>query len=452
MKTKQIYTKLATAGLTAASLITPVLAADTAQAGDDNTAPIISNAPQQQTQASDRDFTDAIKDALRIYKADSDTSFVQEVSLSWREQFQIAVVQPSGPNGTHLKPGATPFNQEFRRSWVGANIKFNTGTLFHTWIRLGGLPSRDTFPNGREKKNYTYAGIFDLYLAQEIPGVKGLTVKAGKIKPLFTMEYSTPNSDIKCIERSVVGNFHDFDSNWGLEATYKPNKNFSIYAQLLANDRACNAKNASHGDAYRDGRGLKGEFGWEDKCFAIIGTEYRFGVTETGYQKVVFQYAHDFNNAYDNDPRDPGANCYGLKAKDAVAIGYVCNWDKLTVSAEIVANFETQESVGNKNIGFVLQPVYAITPHIDLVFRMAAMGGDASCRLSADRYICTQTDAPAWADRIYSFYLGANYYFSAHNPNALKLMFGAEYLTADNSGHENDYNGWEFTSAIRWNF
>ena len=450
MKTKQIYNTISTLGLSAASILTTALATEPANAGSLTAIPTATPLSEATASNSDLDFTDHIKNALKVYKADSDTEFIQEIRLNWIEQYQIAVVQPSGPNGAHLKPGADPFNQEFRRSWVGANIKFNTGTLLHTWVRLGGLPSRYTYSDGHRRSNYTYAGLFELYLAQEIPGVKGLSVKVGKIKPLFTMEYSTPSSQIKCIERSVVGNFHNLDSNWGIDITYKPNKHFSVYAQLMANDRAANAKSLTHSDAYRDGRGLKGEFGWEDKCFAILGTEYRFNVTESGYQKVVFQYAHDFNNIYDGH-RDPGANCYGLAARDALSIGYVYNWDKLTISAEIVGNYKTSGGYGEKNLGFVLQPVYALTPHIELVGRYTLMGGDGACRLAADRYICTQTNAPAWVDRINAFYLGANYYFSERNPDALKLMFGAEYLMT-RAGSSNGYCGWEFTSAIRWSF
>lgn len=435
MNTKHISSTLAATGITAASLLSlaPVQAAS-----------------DQWDIPSNPDFTDHIKNALKVYKAKSDTEFVQEVRFNWIEQYQIAVVQPNGSNGAHLKPGATPFNQEFRRSWVGANVKFNTNTLFHTWVRLGGLPSRYTYSGGHRRSNYTYAGLFELYLAQEIPGVKGLSVKVGKIKPLFTMEYSTPSSQIKCIERSVVGNFHNLDSNWGIDVTYKPNKDLTVYAQLMANDRAANAKSLTHSDGYRDGRGLKGEFGWEDKCFAILGTEYRFGVTESGYQKITFQYAHDFNNAY-NDKREPGANCYGLAAQDSLALGYVYNKNRLTVSTELVAYFETLEGNGSNSLGLVIQPVYALTPHVDLVFRYTGMIGNDACRLGADRYICTQTTADTWVNGINAFYIGANYYFSERNPDALKLMFGAEYLTAHQNGPTN-YNGWEFTSAVRWSF
>lgn len=402
--------------------------------------------------------TDAIKNALRLYKAESDSSFIQEVKLSWMEQYQIAVVQPSGSNGMHLKPGASPFNQEFRRSWVGLNVKTNTGTLFHTWMRIGGLPMRSTYVGGRTRKNYSYADIFDLYIRQDIPGVKGLSVSVGKLKPLFTMDYTEASSKLKCVERSVIGQFSGLDSNWGVDVTYKPQKNLTFYVQLLANDRANNAKSMSHSDVYRDGRGLKGEFGWEDKCYAIIGTRYRFHETADSSHEVVFQYAHDFNNVYDGH-REPGANNYGIGMKDGISVGYIYNRNRFTLMANAVAFFDVLGAEGGSNCyGLQIQPSYLITPNVELVLRYTALssldfgskGGNVA-RLGADRYICTQTTAPAWVEHLNAFYIGANFFLSAKNPDALKFMIGAEYMTTRATGNT-AYNGWEFTSAVRWSF
>ncbi len=404
--------------------------------------------------------TDAIKNALRLYKAESDSSFIQEVKLSWMEQYQIAVVQPSGGNGSILKPGASPFNQEFRRSWVGLNVKTNTGTLFHTWMRIGGLPMRSTYVGGRTRKNYSYADIFDLYIRQDIPGVDGLSVSVGKLKPLFTMDYTEASSKIKCVERSVIGQFSGLDSNWGIDVTYKPQKNLTFYVQLLANDRANNAKSMSHSDVYRDGRGLKGEFGWEDKCYAILGARYRFHETADSSHEVVFQYAHDFNNVYDGH-REPGANCYGIGMQDGISVGYIYNRNKFTLMANAVAFFDVlgAEGGGGSNCyGLQVQPSYLLTPNVELVLRYTALSsldfgnaGGNPVRLAADRYICTQTIAPAWVEHLNAFYIGANFFLSAKNPDALKFMIGAEYMTTRAWG-DTAYCGWEFTSAVRWSF
>ncbi len=398
--------------------------------------------------SSDRDWTDAVKDALTVYE--SKDTFVRKVRFAWMEQFQVAAVQPNGGNGAHLKQGASPVNQEFRRSWVGLNVDFASGTHFHTWGRIGGLPMRETYSNGRTKRNFTYTDLFDLWIQQDILPVKGLSVKVGKIKPLFTTDYSTPSSALKCLERSIVGNQYGLDSNWGLDITYAPNKQNKVYLQILANDRAAANVSMSHSDVYRDGRGLKGEFGWEDKCFAIIGASHQFKVTDHGYHQISAQYAHDFNNAY-NGRRDPGANCYGMGFQDAVSLGYDMKRDRVSFSANLVTSFESQGGHGSNNIGLQLQPIYAITPRVDLVLRYTGMMGDGACKLGADRYICTQTSAASWVDSLHAFYVGLNLYASAKNPHAAKLMFGAEYLTARKDGSD-CYNGWEFSTAARWNF
>jgi len=432
------------------------LAASVAMAGFASAAPAASAAPTTPTAtaasaAPETDWTDAIKKALVVYE-NKDT-FVRKVRFAWMEQFQVGIVQPNGSNGLHLRPGASPVNQEFRRSWVGVNIDFASGTEFHTWARIGGLPERWTYSNGHTKRNFTYTDLFDIWLKQDILPVKGLSVKAGKLKPLFTTDYSTPSSAIVCIERSILANQFAMDSNWGLDITYAPNKQNKVYLQLMANDRASASKSLTHRDVYRDGRGLKGEFGWEDKCYSIIGASHKFDVTANGYQQISGQYMHDFNNAYHNR-RKKGANCYGLGFKDALSLGYEIKQGQLTFMANLVAAFESQSSDGSKNIGLQLQPVYTVNPHVDLIFRYTGMMGDKACRLAADRYICTQNtpaSAPTWADSLHSFYFGVDLYASARNRNAAKLMFGAEYLTARAEGQD-CYNGWEFTTAARWNF
>ena len=388
------------------------------------------------------------KKAFTVY--DNKSTFVQKVRFSWLEQFQMASVQPNGSNRLHLRKSASPFNQEFRRSWIGLTVDTKSHTTFRTWFRPGGLPERETYKDGRTKRNFSYSNFFELWVKQDITPVKGLSVQVGKIKSLFTTDYITASSAIYCVERSLVSQQFSQDSNWGVDITYAPDKQNKVYAQLFANDRASATKNMDHRDVYRDGRGAKGEFGWEDKCYSIIGASHRFGESEQGYQQVSAQYMHDFNNAYHNQHK-PGANYYGLGFQDAVSLGYEVKWDRLLFISNLVAAFEQQEGKGTNNIGIQLQPVYSLTPHVDLVFRYVGMTGHGACRLAADRFITTQTKASSWVDSIHTFYFGADLYASAKDKNALKLMLGAEYTTA-RSGGSDCYNGWEFTTAVRWSF
>lgn len=399
---------------------------------------------------------DKIKDALVVYE-NKDGGLVQKVRFAWMEQYQMAVVQPCGGNGTHLKDGASPFNHEFRRSWVGVNVTLSTGTEFHTWARIGGLPYRESYSNGHTGKEYSYTDLFDIWVKQDISAVKGLSVKAGKIKPLFTTDYSTPSSQILCVERSIIGGQqYGLDSNWGVEVNYAPTKETNVYAQLMFNDRASASKSMTHSDVYRDGRGLKGEFGYEDKCFGIIGANHKFAVTEDGYHKLSAQYMHDFDNTYSHDTAR-GANYYGANVKDALSLGYEWKKGQLTLISNLVANVEMSsphEGSNGNNIGLQIQPVWALNPHCDLVLRYTGMTGHEACKLGGDRYICRQDisdDAPTWVDSIHAFYMGADFYLSAKNKHAAKLMLGAEYLHARRAG-DTTYCGWEFTSAFRWNF
>lgn len=393
------------------------------------------------------DWTDAVKRALVVY--DNPDTFVQKVSFAFRQQWQMAVVQPNGSNGLHLKDAASPYNCEFRRSWLGVNIDTATGTRFHTYMRFGGLPIRETYSGGRTKRNFSYTDLYDIYLSQKFSAVEGLSMRVGKFAHKFTSDLRESNAEIECVERSLICNQFGLDTNWGIEFEYKPNKNDVMFVQLFANDRASASKNIGHSDVYGDGKGFKGEFGWEDKCFLIIGGTHKFGVTEHGYHALSAEYMHDFNNAYHG--KQPGANNYGAGFMDALSLGYEYRRDKLTFTTNLVAAFEQQTGHGSNNIGLQLQPVYAVTPQMDLVFRYVGMTGDGACKLGGDRYICTQTTAPSWVDSIHTFYFGVDLYASPKNKHAAKLMFGAEYTTARKGGSD-CYNGWEFTTAVRMNF
>ena len=426
------------------NLAMAALAAMPVFAGD-ITAPV----PVATTTPAATDWTDTIKKALVVY--DNKDTFVQKVSFQWREQWQMAVVQPNGSNGLHLKDGASPFNSEFRRSWLGVNIDLETDTRLHAYLRIGGLPTRSTYPNnGRTKRNFTYTDFYDIYIQQKITAVDGLTMRAGKFAHKFTSDLRISNAEIMTVERSLISNQFGLDTNWGVEFDYKPDKKNHFFVQLFANDRASSSKTTSHSDVYGDGKGFKGEFGWEDKCFAIIGGTHKFNVSEHGYHAVSAEYLHDFNNAY-HGKRRPGANNYGAGFQDALSVGYEYKWDKFSVLTNVITAFEPLSATGSKNLGWEIQPVYSLTPHVDLVCRYTGMMGKGACKLGGDRYICTQTTAPAWVDSLHTFYLGANVYASAKNKHAAKIMFGAEYTTARKDGAD-IYNGWEFTTAVRWNF
>jgi hypothetical protein len=228
-----------------------------------------------------------------------------------------------------------------------------------------------------------------------------------------------------------------------------PDKNNILYMQLMANDRACGSHTPAHRDKYGRGDGFKGEFGWEDECFIILGGTHKFNVTENGYHAVSGEYMHDFSDAYHG--KKPGANNYGFGFKDALSIGYEIKHNKLTFHANAVAAFEQQNGNGSNNVGIQLQPVYSIHPNVDLVFRYTGMTGDGACKLAADRYICNQTTASSWVDSIHAFYFGVNLYASAKYKDAARLMLGAEYATARKDGKDH-YNGWEYSTAVRFNF
>ncbi len=394
---------------------------------------------------TDRDWTDDVKAALVAYE-NKDT-FVQKVWFSTIMQYQMFAVQPNGSNGQHLKEGASPYNDEFRRTWVCADVNLASDTHLFTWLRLGGLPTRRAYENGRSYRTYNYFSLMYLAFEQKIKSVRGLTVSGGKLQPFIGTENIYGGAELKCVERSYAAIQYDFDSNWGIDLTWRPNEQDMLFFQMFANDAAAYAKMPENRDRYRDGRGFKGEFGWEDKCFIVMGGSHKFGVTEGSYHELSAQYAHDFNNAY-HGRRYRGENCFGLGVKDALAIGYDYKAECFAVMTNALLNFETMDGSGSNSFGFVVRPVYSLTPHVDLVTRYTVMRGDDACRFIGDGTVLSQVDTGLYVDSLHAFYLGANYYLSARNIDAAKIMFGAEYLRAREGG-SNSYNGWTYSCAFR---
>lgn len=394
----------------------------------------------------------SLRERMTVWENES--AFVQRVRLSWMEQYQMGVVQPCGGNGRHLKPGATPFDHEFRRSWVGATADLHSGTHLSVTARIGGLPARDQAAGQGMRKDYTYADLYEVWVQQDVATLPGASVKVGKVSPLLTTDYIASAAELTCVERSLIGGpQYGLDSDWGVELSYRPTDRAWVFAQLLANDRACEDKDNEHPDAYRDGRGAKGEFGWEDKCFAIVGGEYRLPGRGDSLHILSAQYAHDFDNTY-GSASPAGANSYGLNAHDVLSLGYEWQQPRVTLITNIIANAEMRHAGAkgnNNNIGWQVQPVIHLLPRADLVLRYTGMTGRDACRLGADRYVTRRTTAPAWADSIHAFYIGTNLYLSAEDKHAAKIMLGAEYLQARRDGGT-AYAGWEFLSALRWRF
>lgn len=400
--------------------------------------------------ADTADALAALKERMTVYQ--NEETPVQRVKFSWMEQLQLAAVHPCGGNGSQLQDGASPFDADVRRSWLGADVDLKTGTHFSGIMRVGGLPHRYRYENGRTRKDYSYTDIYEIWVKQDIPRIKGLGVKLGKISPLFTTDYIQAASKIDCVERSIMGGpQYGLDSNWGAEFSYAPDDRSFLFLQLLSNDRASDDKDNGNPDVYRDGRGAKGEFGWEDKFFAVIGGDRRFAVTESGHHKLAVQYAHDFDNGYDNGTA-AGANYFGMNVKDALSLGHEWKRESLTLNTNVIANIEMRhDGRSGNNIGLQVQPVYSITPRLDLVARYLGMTGHDSVKLGADRYITRHTQALKWVDSLHALYIGANVFLSPEDKHAAKLMFGAEYLHARAQG-DTAYCGWEVTTALRWNF
>lgn len=121
--------------------------------------------------------------------------------------------------------------------------------------------------------------------------------------------------------------------------------------------------------------------------------------------------------------------------------------------AEGLAAFHLNSAEAENAYGIVLMPTYRITPHLEGVFRyQLATGSNA---IAGDAHFYTKNSTySGTADLVHGFYFEINCYLSPQNPDAMKLMLGAEYLNAhgsDTAGNKG-FTGWDLTGAVRVNF
>ncbi len=398
------------------------------------------------------DAVEELKEALVLYQ--DDESFVRKVKLGIIAQYQMAVTQPNGSNGAHLRVGASPYNDEFRRVWATMKADFASDTSLNAIWKFGGIPSMESYSNGQGVGNYSYAGLFTLYLDQKVRALDGLSVKLGKIKTLFLDEYLRSNMYIPTVERSLLYHQYLIESNWGIELHYAPTEDDYVYFQFMANDRACGSYAPTHSDGYFIGDGLEGEFGWEDKAFITAGAKHRLQGGEGSFHDISFQYTHDFNNVYDGD-RQAGANNYGAKVKDAITFGHQMRQHDFYLDTALLVNLELQKADytrgSGKSVGLSIMPRYRVSPSVELVARYAVLSGKGAVSLAGERYLVKQTTADTMVDSANSFYVGANYFFVPEDPHAVKLMMGAEYLYTRKDG-AGAYSGWTYSAALRFFF
>lgn len=365
-----------------------------------------------------------------LYKADE--GLVRRVKLNVRGQYQEAAVSPNGAN--RFRPGSGGHNAEWRRAYLGGEIRFADGWRIWNLTNVGGLEGKRAASHGAWVHRHTDWSLYELYVEKK--WTKG-RVNLGKLTPHYTPEYCLSSSAIKTVERSAMVNQVITVSNWGLWGAYEPSREEEYAAGVYLSDT---------------NRDLSREVAWSDegRVFTLLSVKRRLAARGGFRQTLSGQYVHNF--ARFRGRAVPADSDYaGPCMQDTVSLGWEASCANWSFMGNLIGGWGLEgRAKGKQAYGLIGMVSNRFAPHWEAVLRFqCSLGRDA---VKADtRYITSVTEYPAWVDRLQAVYLGLNYYVFPAVPDMMKLMLGVEY-TATSAHGAQGFDGWTIMGAARFRF
>jgi len=354
-----------------------------------------------------------LNNAVLIQGADKD--FIKEATLSGRYHWQNADI--------NADQGDDQFS-ESRRARLGAMVKLMYDIDIKGEINL--VDEDDV------SSSFDYGGIDTLYASWSLSD--NTSVSVGKMKPLFTQEYTMDSNELPVLERSLLV------------------KQLAPYKSTGVNFSGKSESWAFSGAVFS---GEKEEnIGWSSD-----GLFYNASLT------------YEFNADGDSDKKSDVASG-DLLGREFWHLDYIYNPDS-TINDALGAYehaISTGVSLERGNFGLSVDLNYAtgddalwglqVTPtlfiiedKIQLVGRYQFADTDDSGAINlSSRYENSISDLVSFSgDEYHSLYAGINYYLY---DNHLKLMTGIEFsVLKDNDNISDDvYNGWTWLSGLRISF
>ncbi len=386
MKYKQIVTALALAATTIASPAGTTSA--TSSKGKTTVEP----------QAAELDLCEKIFSLPTFYK-NKDNPIIQEIAFIGRYQGQYSAVDSDQ---------GTSNDWDHRRARLGLKVK-----LFQDFELKGEILSE--LNDGGD----FYDGITEAYLAYKPNDAFNIFV--GKVKPKFSLDWSTSSREIITLERNILINNFGIDYASGVAISGKSG-NWSYNTSVTNNDINGDGGRAEFGDL--DG-------GWS--YVANVGYDLKDSL---GVDKAIIRldYLHSEHESKDD---------LLTKFDDSLAASFSVKQGPLAVNTEVL--YGTGD--GGDMLGVYIMPSYDITKKLQVVARYTyAHSGDDAIRAQRRYERSVPLSGDGSGGEYNAGYLGLNYYFCKHN---LKLMSGLEYSTLDGGADGGDFDGWTWTTGVR---
>ncbi len=385
--------------------------AGSAQAGPAAPAPTGKDTPPAVTE---KDWCKDLWDLATLYKSDSNP-IIQEIALTGRYHGQYAMVDSDGGDAQ---------GWDHRRFRTGIKLK-----VFHDFeLKF------EEF--GDLNQNDYYSGFTDAYIAYK-PNDK-INIVVGKQKPKFSLDWTTSSKEMLTIERNIMINNLGIDYETGISIGGKSG-NWSYFAGAFYN----NVRETPTDDV---------EFGDLDGGVSFIASAAYDLKEQFGTEKAVLRgdwihMGHDAND--DLLTRFDNAFAVSLNVKQG-------QWGLITEF--LYAEGDDDVPHGGDMWGVYVMPVYDITKKLQVVARYThAASGDDALRAQnryergTDGIIHTSPYSTngGYGESYDAGYLGLNYYICGHK---LKLMTGLEYASMDGGEDGGDWEGWTWTSGLRFYF
>lgn len=399
--------------ITCTLLAATVLTAGSAMGG---TAPAVTGKGPVEPAAAEKDWCKDLWSLATLYK-NKDNPIIQELVLTGRYHGQYAYLDSDDGDAD---------GWDHRRFRLG--VKMIVLHDFELKFEEFGDLNNDDF----------YTGFTEAYLAYK-PN-DALNIILGKQKPKFSLDWSTSSREILTIERNIMINNFGPEYEPGLSIGGKSG-NWSYYAGIFNNDVGESGSNKSfeRGEAAEFGD-LNGSWtfvanaGYDLKDY--IGTEravLRFDYVHSNHDVVKDEYFRKFDNGY--------------------AASFNVKQGQMGLIAE--ALYGTGD-LGDA-WGFYILPSYDITKKLQVVARYTHGSSGDDILQAQRRYERGNDDIIQFRPVVdggngksyNAGYLGLNYYICGHK---LKLMTGFEYASMDGGRDGGDFDGWTWTSGLRFYF
>jgi phosphate-selective porin OprO/OprP len=265
-----------------------------------------------------------------------------------------------------------------------------------------------------------YSRLTDAYLAWKFSDAARLTV--GKHSAKFTLDGSISSNELLTVDRSNVAN------NFWFTEEYAPGVSLS----------GKSGKWSYNGGIFSGGRRNR-EFGDFDAGYFLLGSVGRDFADGLGVKRALLRADYVYNEP---DPESDFTRPY----EHVGALVFMLDAGKWGFSGDLVrADGFPGQSDG---VGATALPWVNLTDRLQLAGRYTFVKSDDANGVRLARY--ENVVVSGRGDRYHELYGGLNYYLYGHK---LKAQTGLTYAhMRDRAGDGGAYEGWAWTTALRFSF